>query len=123
MKVILNNVWTVGMIARSVDGAVYGDETIPVNALTTDSREVTSGAVFVAIRGESADGHAYIAKAANMGAACILCEKMPETLPQCPIICVPDSVKALGRFAAAYKQAIAPLTVAITGSIGKTTTK
>lgn len=123
MTVTLQNAQTALKIANAVGGKLYGDESVAVSALTTDSREVTPGSVFVAIRGESADGHAYIEKAVTMGAACILCDRLPEKLPDCPLICTDDSVKALGRFAAAYKQQIAPLTVAVTGSIGKTTTK
>lgn len=123
MTVTLHRAWTVGMIARAVGGTLYGAESDTVVALTTDSREVTNGALFVAIRGETADGHAYIHKATEKGAGCILCDRMPECLPGCPLIYTKDSVKALGDFAAAYKRSIAPLTVAITGSIGKTTTK
>ena len=123
MIVQLSKQWTVGALAETVNGELYGDPAAIASALTTDSREVTDGAIFVAIRGENSDGHTYIAKAASMGAACILCDRLPEVLPTCPLILTADSVKAMGLFAKAYKQQIAPLTVAITGSIGKTTTK
>lgn len=123
MTVTLQKAQTAEMIAKVSGGVLYGDGSRTVRALTTDSREVTPGAVFVAIRGETADGHAYIDKAVHLGAACVLCDRLPERLPDCPLICTDDSVKALGRFAAAYKRQIAPLTVAVTGSIGKTTTK
>lgn len=123
MTVTLNKAWTAEMLAKATGGTLYGSGTRYITSLTTDSREVTAGAVFVAIRGETADGHAYIEKAAAMGAACILCDRLPETLPECPLVCTTDSVRALGCFAKAYKRQIAPLTVAVTGSIGKTTTK
>lgn len=123
MTVQFCKAWSVEILANAVQGTLYGDPTVLFTALTTDSREVTAGSVFVAIRGESADGHTYIEKAAAMGAACILCDTLPAKLPNCPLICTDDSVKALGSFAKAYKRMIAPLTVAITGSIGKTTTK
>ncbi|MBQ7354768.1 MAG: UDP-N-acetylmuramoyl-tripeptide--D-alanyl-D-alanine ligase [Clostridia bacterium] len=123
MTVTLQKAQTALKIANAVDGTLYGSADSAVTALTTDSREVVPGAVFVAIRGETADGHAYIKKAATMGASCILCDRLPETLPPCSLICTDDSVKALGRLAAEYKRQIAPLTVAVTGSIGKTTTK
>ncbi len=123
MTVTLHKALTAEKIASAVQGVLYGSGDRSVTALTTDSREVGAGAVFVALRGESADGHAYIEKAAAQGAACILCDRLPEKLPDCPLICADDSVKALGRLAAAYKRQIAPLTVAVTGSIGKTTTK
>ncbi len=123
MIVQLSRAWTTENLAKAVNGKLYGDPTAVVTALTTDSREVAAGAIFVAIRGENSDGHLYIDKAASMGAACIICDRMPEQLPGCPLICTEDSVKAMGLFAKAYKQQIDPLTVAITGSIGKTTTK
>lgn len=111
------------MIARAVGGTVYGDDSILIRSLTTDSREIPDNALFVAMRGEKLDGHQFIGKAIENGVACILCEEAPSESPVLPMIVVEDSVKALGGFAAAYKRAIAPLTVAITGSIGKTTTK
>ena len=123
MIVTLHKSLTALQIAESTCGTLYGDGHRTVSALTTDSREVTPGAVFVAIRGETADGHAYIEKASAMGAACVLCDRLPDKLPDCPLICADDSVRALGRLAAAYKRQMAPLTVAVTGSIGKTTTK
>ena len=58
MTVTLHRVWNVEKIAEAVGGDLYGDRTATVNTLTTDSREVTDGALFVAIRGETADGHA-----------------------------------------------------------------
>ena len=123
MIVHLSQAWTTESLANAVGGRLYGDSDVVLTALTTDSREVTRGAIFVAIRGETVDGHSYIDKAALMGAACIICDRMPEILPPCPLVLTDDSVKAMGLFAKAYKQQINPLTIAITGSIGKTTTK
>lgn len=123
MIVQLSKAWTTESVANAVGGKLYGAPDALLTALTTDSREVTAGAIFVAIRGENSDGHLYIEKAASMGAACVICDRLPDKLPICPLIHTEDSVKAMGLFAKAYKQQIDPLTVAITGSIGKTTTK
>ena len=123
MTVTLHRNWTVGMIARAVEGTVYGDDSVLIRSLTTDSRDVPNGALFIAMRGENVDGHRYIQKAIENGALCIVSEEIPSASSTHPTIVVKDSVKALGSFAAAYKRSIAPLTVAITGSIGKTTTK
>ncbi len=57
-----------------------------VTSLTQDSREVGPGTVFVAVRGEKADGHRFIAGAVEAGAAAIVCEEMPTPLPDCPVI-------------------------------------
>ncbi len=123
MTVQLHIPYTVQAIASAVGGVLYNGMNRTVTAVTTDSREVVPGMMFVAIRGESADGHDYIEKAVAQGAACILCDKRPARLPGCPTICADDSVMALGRFSAAYKRKVAPTTIAVTGSIGKTTTK
>ena len=123
MTVTLQLAQTAQTIANAVGGRLYGDPGRLISALTTDSREVVNGSIFVAICGETVDGHAYIQKAAEMGAACILCQRLPDSLPACPIILTDDSVKALGKLSSAYKRRIAPITVAVTGSIGKTTTK
>lgn len=105
--------------AKTVDAAA--DRAITL--VTTDSREVTSGALFVALKGEHSDGHDYIEKAAALGAACILSEKAPKKQLNCALLLVENTVKALGQLAAAYKALTTPLTVAVTGSVGKTTTK
>lgn len=90
-------------------------------ALTTDSREVRPGDLFVALRGEQADGHLFLPQAVQNGAALILCERC-LTPPPCAVT-VPDTWEALSAMAHAARRRIAPRTVAITGSVGKTTTK
>lgn len=95
----------------------------PIFCVATDSREVNVGGLFVAIKGERVDGHEYINKAAANGAICALVEHVPQDAPDICYVVVKDTVKALGALAAYIKSSIRPLTVAITGSVGKTTTK
>jgi len=87
----------------------------------TDSRAVDAGDLFICIRGERTDGHKYVDGAVERGAGAILCEE--EVRSDVPCIVVDDSVKALQRLAANYRESISPLMVGITGSVGKTTTK
>lgn len=95
-----------------------------VTSITTDSRQVGSGSLFVAIKGEHFDGNDFVEMAAEMGASCIIAERAPTAvLDSTALFIVEDSVKALGRLAGGYKAMLEPLTVAVTGSIGKTTTK
>ncbi len=103
-----------------------GAENTLVSAVCTDSREVSDASLFVAIRGERVDGHDFIANALNVGAV-VLCEKFSEEFrckfdQGCAII-VDDTVDALGHLAKEYKKEFNAKTVAITGSVGKTTTK
>lgn len=124
MVVTLDRAITIKWIADAIDATVVGGYADAlVTSVVTDSREVSSGALFVALRGEKSDGHTYIEKAVSMGASCIIAEKAPENVVSCPILVVSDSMIAIGKLAAAYKKLTSPLTVAVTGSVGKTTTK
>ena len=102
-------------------GAPDGWDT-EVTAITTDSRNVTSGSLFVAIKGERTDGHAYLEQAIAAGAVAILGETLPEDLPVCGIR-VPDPAKALQPLAAYYLDQLSLPRVGISGSSGKTSTK
>ena len=102
-------------------------ETVAVTHVCTDSREADVNTLFCAIRGERVDGHDYIPKAASLGCSAFLCERLPEEMPTIGwgAIEVPDTVEALGRLAAARRAGeLSELAVtAVTGSVGKTTTK
>jgi len=109
------------ILKKELVGTVYA--TTPLYSVTTDSREVDIGSLFIALKGERVDGHLYINKAAEKGAICAIVEYIPENAPDICYVVVEDTVKALGLLATVYKKIIRPLTVAITGSVGKTTTK
>lgn len=118
-------------ISRFAKGKLfcYGkyNETTTVIGCSTDSREVKPGYLFAAIPGQNADGHDYIKAALDNGAVVILAQRMPKN-PQtlgknyC-LVLVEDTVAALGDIAYEYKNRVAHKCVAITGSVGKTTTK
>ncbi len=98
-----------------------GFENIEVAGICHDSRNVRPGDLFVAIAGERVDGHDFVEKAAQAGAAAALvCHRVDTDLPQ---IVVRDTLEAYGAIAAAYRLETAVKVVAITGSVGKTTTK
>ena len=94
--------------------------------LCTDSRLVRDDTVFVALRGEIHDGHAWVSRAVQGKRAGALVEEVPPDLPEHvfgPIIRVPDTLVALGDVARAFALRQGPATAAITGSVGKTTTR
>lgn len=101
------------------------EATIVDGPVTTDSREVVPGGVFVAKRGEFDDGHRFAAAAAEQGAALLIVER-PLELPV-PQVVVDDSVEALGALATEVVRRMRALgrlrIVGVTGSNGKTTTK
>lgn len=96
------------------------------SAVCTDSREATdSETVFAVTVGERVDGHTYMRKAHEGGCRLFLCQRIPEDMADCPFcaVVVPDTVEALGRIAADYTARRGKSAVAVTGSVGKTTTK
>ncbi len=113
---------TARQIAGAVGGALHGAGQI--TAVSTDSRSIPAGSLFVPLRGERFDGHAYIPQALSAGAVGCLCEALPTELsPDKFYIQVPDTRLALKALAAWYRNQFAIPFVQITGSVGKTTTK
>lgn len=88
-----------------------------------DSRLARPGQIFVAIRTDRRDGHAFIQDAVARGCTGVLCERLPEPLPHATVVLVPDVRAALEIWAATRLRHYAPLVVGITGSVGKTSTK
>ena len=104
--------------------SVKGPTDIPVAKIEFDSRKVTSGDVFVALRGTLANGHDFIEKAITLGAEAVVCDTLPETLlPQITYIQVADTNTALAWMANNFYDN--PSTklqlVGVTGTNGKTT--
>jgi len=92
--------------------------------VTTDSRRLRAGELFVAIRGEAHDGHEFLGDAARGGAGAVVVERehAERALP-CGVIAVRDTLAALGDLAAFHRRRQRLRVVAVTGSNGKTTTK
>ncbi len=116
-----------GTLARLCGGELHqgGLGEVAVRYLCTDSREADRETAFVAMRGERADGHDFIAAALSQGCRCVICEHRTEELEhsEATAIVVGDSELALSRLANNYRNYLHCKTVAVTGSVGKTTTK
>lgn len=100
-----------------------GAENIKVTSVTTDSRTAEKGALFVAICGETADGHNYIEKAISQGAACVLVEKETPKSENGAIVLVENTVRAMGKIAHLIMEKLSVPTISVIGSVGKTTTR
>ena len=94
-----------------------------VELVTTDSREVRPGCIFVAFPGERFDGHDFAAKALEEGAAFVVVNHPVEGVPAEKAILCPDSYHAMMVMGANYRSQYHPKMVGVTGSVGKTTTK
>ncbi len=117
--------FTVQEVVRAIHGAlVGGDLGVPVTGVSIDSRTLSVGEAFFAIRGHHLDGHAFVRDAAARGASCLVVHHLPDEIPpDVPVILVDDTTRALGRLAAFHRSRFAIPLVAVTGSNGKTTTK
>lgn len=107
-------------IAALLQAPLVGEDRT-ISAISTDSRNLPSGALFLALKGPKYDANQFLSEVAAAGAAALICNVVPSAA--IPYILVADSRLALGQLGAALKQRLAPKTVAITGSAGKTTVK
>ena len=102
-----------------------GAEEVQIDDLCYDSRQVTTGSCFFAVRGTAMDGHRFIPMAEERGAVAVVCQALPEEIhPEVAYIVVEDSERAMAEMAAAfydYPSRELKL-VGITGTNGKTTT-
>lgn len=115
---------TVREICDAVGGTLLQSSDVSVTRVSTDSRSVPEGALFVPLVGERFDGHAYIVKALESGAAGCLTARTPDALlPGKFYIQVSDTRLALKALALWYRGRFALPVVQVTGSAGKTTTK
>jgi UDP-N-acetylmuramoyl-L-alanyl-D-glutamate--2,6-diaminopimelate ligase len=103
---------------------LYGSPNITVRGLTSDSREVKKGFVFVAVKGLNLDGHDYINVAIDRGASVVVCEKQPKKITGVTFFKVIDSRRALGLLASAWfgYPSKKLKVIGVTGTDGKTTT-
>ena len=113
-------------LARLSGGHLVHDAGRPIRGAAVDSRRVVAGNLFVALPGERTDGHEHLAEAVANGAAAVLVGRpgLPaEALGGVSVIRVTRPVEALGAIAAGWRSRFDPITVGITGSIAKTSTK
>jgi UDP-N-acetylmuramoyl-tripeptide--D-alanyl-D-alanine ligase len=109
-------------VARAVGGMVYGSR-VGISGVTTDSRAVATGDLFVAIVGERFDGHQYVEEAMRRGAVAALTARRVEAQLPIPQVGDGDTKVALGKLAADWRARFTLPLVALTGSNGKTTVK
>ena len=107
--------------ARALDARLVGADA-EIVAVSTDTRNLPAGCLFVALRGPRFDGHSFAAKALEAGAAAVMVEQ-GANLEASPALVVDDTRLALGKLAAWHRTTMPAKLAAITGSNGKTTVK
>ncbi|MCS3607973.1 UDP-N-acetylmuramoyl-tripeptide--D-alanyl-D-alanine ligase [Erwinia rhapontici] len=112
--------FTLRQLADITGGTLYGSD-LTMDAVTTDTRKVTAGCLFIALKGERFDAHDFVADALTSGALALLVSKhLPVAVPQ---VVVADTRIALGQLAGWVRQQSGARVVALTGSSGKTSVK
>lgn len=119
------------MTIRQVRQAVGGKALSPiaadaplVEAVCTDTRRMDKGSLFIALRGDNHNAHAFLPQAAAGGAVAALVEQPPEqSLPNVTVIQVPDTRAAMGKLASFCRRHMRAKVIAVAGSNGKTSTK
>lgn len=113
---------TLKEIAESTGGILRGADTV-INSISRDSRDIGENCLYVPLKGERFDGHDFIEMACAEGAVAVITERADEEYPV-PSVVVKDTRLALGDIARYYRKSLKELkVVAVTGSVGKTTTK
>jgi UDP-N-acetylmuramoyl-tripeptide--D-alanyl-D-alanine ligase len=113
--------WLLSQVAAAVDGRLLGAD-VQLTGVSTDTRAIGDGQLFIALRGERFDAHDFLADAAKSAAALLVADA--DRLPAgVSAVLVDDTRLALGRLAAAWRSRFAIPVIAVTGSNGKTTTK
>lgn len=108
--------------AEAVQGRLEGTDGL-FRGVSTDTRELLEGSLFVALKGTRFDGHDFIGRAWEAGANGLMVKEGTKVPRGASAIVVPDTLSALGRLAAWYRDSLQGKVVAVTGSIGKSTTR
>ena len=119
---------TVDEIASATGGELVSATAhgkVVVDAVSTDTRTLANGSLYIALRGDHFDGNKFALAAVEAGAACLVLDELPADIDQLdvPVVLVQDSLLALQRLAKWYRQQLNIRVVGITGSNGKTSTK
>lgn len=111
-------------VAQALDWQLVGED-VQFSGVSSDSRKITQGDLFVALRGEHFDGYEFIENAAQDGAVAVLAnaDSYHDEQPACPLLLVEDTRLAMGVLAAHWRKQFQIPLIAVTGSNGKTTVK
>lgn len=117
-----NTIWTAHDAAAATGGRAVGDWA--ASGISIDSRTLSPGDLFVALRGDAGDGHDYVAAALAAGAAAALVTHVPDGVAaDAPLLLVDDTLVALRALGAAARARCGAKIIGVTGSVGKTGTK
>ena len=114
--------WNADIVGQVTQGKAYGDW--GANAICIDTRKISKGDIFVAFKG-AVDGHDYVSQALKAGANAAIVEYIPKNISpeDCNLVVVKDSTQAIKDLAEFNRRRTEAKIIAVTGSVGKTSTK
>ncbi|QNT77426.1 UDP-N-acetylmuramoyl-tripeptide--D-alanyl-D-alanine ligase [Entomobacter blattae] len=123
--------WTEEALCQATGGVFHNNTSPcpPITGVSIDTRTLAKGDMFVALKGENQDGHAHLEEAFAKGASCAMvahdsrAHGFGSLTPQYPALVVDDPFKGLQKLAFAARKRFKGTMLAVTGSVGKTTTK
>src|SRR5580704_10172178 len=117
--------WTVSAMAQAMRASINGVLPQAVTGLSIDTRTIAPGEAYFAIKGDVHDGHAFVAAALKAGAALAVVEaaQRDKFAPDAPLLVVDDVLAGLVDLAHAARARLTGQVIAVTGSVGKTSTK
>jgi UDP-N-acetylmuramoyl-tripeptide--D-alanyl-D-alanine ligase len=116
-----NTLWTAKEAAQATGGKIFSEW--KATGVSIDSRTVQAGDLFIAIKGDNGDGHAYAADAIKKGAAAAVVSQKIDGVDDEKLLIVEDTFRALQDLGAASRARTGAAIIGITGSVGKTGTK
>ena len=114
--------WQLSQVAQVLGARMIGAD-VALTGVSTDTRAVGAGQLFIALRGARFDAHDFLEQAVASGAAALLVADVSKVPADVSALVVDDALLALGRLAAAWRAQFSLPLIAVTGSNGKTTTK
>jgi UDP-N-acetylmuramoyl-tripeptide--D-alanyl-D-alanine ligase len=120
--------WTLDHLAQALRDELQASShpagTAPLGTVSTDTRSISKGDVFVALRGERFDGHDFLSQATTAGASAVVVDDAARVAGLgIPAFIVADTTRALGALGRWWRRTWGGTVVAVAGSNGKTTTK
>jgi UDP-N-acetylmuramoyl-tripeptide--D-alanyl-D-alanine ligase len=120
----MSRLWALDAMTAAMQAEGAGALPADVNGISIDSRTLVKGDAFFAIEGENRDGHDFVEGALKAGAGLAVLEReQRDRFPGAPLLIVPDVLEALRDLARAARARMSAKVIAVTGSVGKTSTK
>jgi UDP-N-acetylmuramoyl-tripeptide--D-alanyl-D-alanine ligase len=120
----MSRLWALDAMTAAMQAEGAGALPADVNGISIDSRTLVKGDAFFAIKGENRDGHDFVEGALKAGAGLAVLEREQlDRFPGAPLLIVPDVLEALRDLARAARARMSAKVIAVTGSVGKTSTK